>query len=84
MSAAVLPLFRPPSAPRHKKPLSTLGVLSVLVRNPLEIWSDLHFEKPFLIGKTYFGMRAMVSESSARSGAVTDPMKGLSEYLMWL
>lgn len=65
MSAAVPPLFRPPSAPRHKKPLSTLGVLSVLVRNPLEVWSDLHFERPFLIGKTYFGIRAMVNEPAA-------------------
>ncbi|MCY1308466.1 hypothetical protein D3C87_2167000 [compost metagenome] len=31
--------------------------------------------------KTIF---AMAIVSSARSGAVTEPMKGLSEYLIWL
>src|SRR3954467_1745009 len=65
MNAAVLPLFRPPAAKRNKKPLSALGILAALARNPVEIWSDFHFEKPVLIGKTFFGYRAVVSDPAA-------------------
>ena len=60
MNVAIAPLFRPPSAPRHKGPMSTVGILAALARNPIEIWSDFHFEHPILIGKTFFGVRAVV------------------------
>ena len=65
MNIAVAPLFRPPAARRGKKPLGALGTLATLARNPVEIWSDLHFERPILIGKTYFGWRAVVSDPAA-------------------
>ena len=59
------PLVPPASAPRNKRPLSALGILAALARNPVEIWSDFHFERPVLIGKTYFGDRAVVSDPAA-------------------
>src|SRR5436305_13980712 len=65
MNVASPPLFRPPAAKRNKKPLSALGILAALARNPVEIWSDFHFEKPVLIGKTFFGYRAVVSDPAA-------------------
>ena len=65
MNVAIAPLFRPPSAPRHKGPMSTVGILAALARNPIEIWSDFHFEHPILIGKTFFGVRAVVSDPAA-------------------
>ena len=66
MNVAVPPLFRPPRAPSAtKKPLGALGILAALARNPVEIWSDLHFEHPILIGKTFFGYRAVVSDPAA-------------------
>ncbi len=65
MTFAVAPLFRPPAAKRGKTPMGALGTLAALARNPLEIWSDLHFERPMLVGKTYFGWRAVVSDPAA-------------------
>ena len=47
MNVAVAPLV--PSArraKRNKKPLGALGILATLARNPVEIWSDFHFEHP--------------------------------------
>src|ERR1700710_1297675 len=63
--AMSLPLFRAPAAPRQKGPLGMLDTVRVLSRNPLEIWSDLHFEQPILIGKSFLGIRAVVSEPRA-------------------
>ncbi len=65
MNVAVTPLFRPPAAKRNKKPLGAIGVLAALARNPVEIWSDPHFEFPLLIGKTFFGYRAVVNDPAA-------------------
>ncbi len=62
MNVAVPPLFRPPAARRNKKPLGAIGILAALARNPVEIWSDFHFEHPVLVGKTFFGYRAVVSD----------------------
>ena len=65
MNVAVAPLFRPPFAPRHRKPLSAPRILAALARNPIEIWSDFHFEHPVLVGKTFFGWRAVVSDPAS-------------------
>ena len=65
MNIAVAPKFRPPFPPRRTKPLSTLGILSALARNPIEIWNQFHFEHKILIGPTWFGTRAVVSEPAA-------------------
>ena len=65
MNIAVTPFFRPPFPARRSKPLGTVGILAALARNPIEIWNEAHFEYPFLIGKTWFGTRAVVSEPAA-------------------
>ena len=66
MNVAVAPSqFRPASAPRRVKPLGALGILATLARNPVEIWSRLHFEHPVLVGKTLFGYRAVISDPAA-------------------
>src|ERR1700684_1551411 len=62
MNVAVAPLFHPVAAPRTKKPLGALRILATLARNPVEIWSDLHFEHPILAGQTFFGYRAVISD----------------------
>jgi cytochrome P450 len=65
MDVALAPTFRPPAARRHRKPLGAVGILAGLARNPVEIWSDIHFERPVLIGKTFFGWRAVVSDPAS-------------------
>src|SRR4051812_40726153 len=65
MNVAVAPLFRPPTAKRGKRPMGALPTLAALARNPVEIWSDLHFEHPMLVGKTFFGWRAVASDPAA-------------------
>ena len=65
MNIAVAPPFRPPFAPRNKRPLSAPRILAALARNPIEIWSDFHFEHRVLVGKTFFGWRAVVSDPAA-------------------
>lgn len=56
-----------PSAPAPRKiPIgSTFGRIQVMRRNPIEIWADVHFERPILVGKTFMGERAIVSEPAA-------------------
>jgi cytochrome P450 len=65
MNVAVAPRFRPPAAKRNAKPLSALGILATLARNPVEIWSDFHFVHPVLCGKTMLGWRAVVSDPAS-------------------
>ena len=57
--------FRPPAPRPHTKPLSSLGMVYQLWRNPLEIWSRAHFEQPVLVGKTIMGVRAVVNDPAA-------------------
>jgi cytochrome P450 len=54
--------FRPPAPRPRTKPLSAVGMIYQLWRNPLEIWSNAHFEHPVLIGRTVLGLRAVVSD----------------------
>ena len=54
--------FRPPAPRPRTKPLSAVGMVYQLWRNPLQIWSKAHFEYPVLIGRTVLGMRAVVSD----------------------
>ncbi len=53
--------FRPPAPRPRTKPLSAVGMIYQLWRNPLEIWSNAHFEHPVLIGRTMLGVRAVVA-----------------------
>src|SRR5271154_5081863 len=54
--------FRPPAPRPRTKPLSAVGMICQLWRNPLQIWSNAHFEHPVLIGRTVLGLRAVVSD----------------------
>jgi cytochrome P450 len=63
--ASATRLFRPPAPAHRLKPLGALGTIYTLWRNPLEIWSRAHFEKPVLIGKSFLGVRAVVSDPVA-------------------
>ncbi len=59
------PAFRPPAPAQRTRPLSRLGLVYTLWRNPLEVWSRAHFDLPILVGKTALGTRAAVSDPQA-------------------
>ncbi len=65
MNVAASASFRPPFAKRNAKPLSAIGIIAALARNPVELWSNFHFELPIAMGKTLFGWRAVVSDPAA-------------------
>jgi cytochrome P450 len=54
--------FRPPAPQPREKPLGVLGRIAALRRNPLEIWTRAHYERPVMVGWTVFGHRAVVSD----------------------
>jgi cytochrome P450 len=53
--------FRPPAPRPREKPLGLLGRLTTLRRNPIEIWTRMHYEVPVMVSKTVLGDRAVVS-----------------------
>jgi cytochrome P450 len=53
--------WRPPAPAPRKTPLGPIGMLSALRRNPIEAWTQAHFEWPILIGRSILGMAAVVS-----------------------
>jgi cytochrome P450 len=57
--------FHPPAPRQRTRPLSSLGMVYQLWRNPLEIWSRAHFELPVLVGETIMGVRAVVNDPAA-------------------
>ncbi len=61
MTAATL-AFRPPAPTPRDKPLGLFGTIATLRRNPIEIWTRMHYEEPVLVGRTPFGERAVVSD----------------------
>ena len=54
--------FRPPAPHPREKPLGLLGRLATLRRNPIEIWTKVHYEVPVMVSKTALGDRAVVSD----------------------
>src|SRR5271165_7284996 len=66
MSTAVSTrLFVPPYPRRSETPRGTLSTIVTLQRNPIEIWSRVHFERPILIGRSILGMRAAAHDPAA-------------------
>jgi cytochrome P450 len=67
MTAASIPstAFRPPRPVPHEAPIGMLRMILTLRRNPLEIWSRAHYEKPILMGRSILGDRVVVSEPAA-------------------
>jgi cytochrome P450 len=55
-------VFRPPAPQPREKALGLLGRIATLRRNPIEIWTRAHYERPVMVGKTVFGDRAVVSD----------------------
>lgn len=66
MATAASPrLFTPPYPRRTETPRGALATILTLRRNPLEIWSRMHFERPILISRTILGMRAAAHDPAA-------------------
>jgi cytochrome P450 len=59
------PVFRPPRPIPHETPMGVWRMIMTLRRNPLEVWSRAHYEKPILIGRSILGDRAVVSDPAA-------------------
>ena len=57
--------FRPPAPVPLPRPLGAIALLKTLRRNPLECWTQAHFEEPVVIGGFPFGQVAVVSDPSA-------------------
>ncbi len=62
MTTATATSFRPPAPTPREKPLGLLARVATLRRNPIEIWTRAHYERPVLVGRTVFGRRAVVSD----------------------
>jgi cytochrome P450 len=60
-----LALWRPPAPVPRAEPLGPLGLLRVLATNPLEAWTDAHFEQPVVAGGLPFARVVVVSEPAA-------------------
>ena len=66
MSTAVSSgLFVPPYPRRAETPLGVLSTILTLRRNPIEVWTKAHFERPVLIGKSILGLRAAAHDPAA-------------------
>jgi cytochrome P450 len=64
-SAPTLSSYRPPAPIPQPKPLGLFGLLSTLKRNPLECWTQAHFEKPVVAGGLPFKHVLLVHEPAA-------------------
>lgn len=58
-------LFRPPAPVPRDTPLGPFATLAVLRRNPIETWTQAHFDHFILTGGTILGPAAVVSAPSA-------------------
>ena len=56
--------FRPPAPVPLPRALGPIALLKTLRRNPLECWTQAHFEQPIVIGGFPFGQVAVVSDPS--------------------
>ena len=59
------PILRPPAPAPQPKPLGPLALLRALARNPLEAWTQEHFERPIVVHALSFGRAAVVSDPAA-------------------
>ena len=64
-TAAASGLFVPPYPRRSTKPLGALSTILTLRRNPIEIWTQAHFDRPILIGRSILGLRAAAHDPAA-------------------
>ena len=57
--------FRPPAPAPRKRPLDLLSLLGVLRDNPLEVWTEAHFEQPVVHGGLPFLSAVVLSAPDA-------------------
>ena len=57
-------LYPPAPVPR-RTPLGPVALLRVLAKNPLEAWTQAHFEQPIVMGGLSIGRVALVSDTAA-------------------
>jgi len=65
VTAADLPSLRPPAPLPRAKALGPIALLGVLRKNPLETWTQAHFEQPIVTTNLAIGQVAVVSEPNA-------------------
>lgn len=63
--AAVAPPVRPPAPEPRPTSLGPIGLLRVLKKNPIECWSQAHFEQPVITASRAIGHVLVVNEPSA-------------------
>jgi cytochrome P450 len=57
--------LRPPAPVPRAKSLGPIALFRVLASNPLEAWTEAHFEQPIVLGGLSIGRVAVVSEPTA-------------------
>lgn len=57
--------LRPPAPVPRARGVGPLGLLRVLTKNPLEAWTEVHFEQPVISGGLTFGRVVVVNEPAA-------------------
>ncbi len=57
--------LRPPAPEPRTEPLGPIALLRVLLNNPLEAWTEAHFQKPIVTMGLSIGRVAVVSEPNA-------------------
>lgn len=74
LAAPPLPTRRivPPAPVPLAQPLRPLGFLRTLRRNPLETWTQAHFERPILSGRGLLGIGAVISHPPAIRRVLVD------------
>jgi cytochrome P450 len=64
--------WRPPAPVPHVKPLKLLALLKTLSSNPLEAWTQAHFDEPIVKTSLAFGEVAVVSSPAAIRHVLVD------------
>jgi cytochrome P450 len=61
-----------PAPPVPEHPPEGLRLLASLLSNPIEIWSQEHFEQPIVVNATAFGHRIVVNDPAAIKHVLVD------------
>jgi cytochrome P450 len=64
--------WRPPAPTPHSKSLGILTLLRTVYDNPLEAWTEAHFERPIVMGRLFGTQFAVVNDPSAIRRVLVD------------
>jgi cytochrome P450 len=67
--------FRPPAPTPQPRPLGPLALLKILRTNPLETWTDAHFNEPVVLGGFPFARVAVVNDPAAIRQVLVEDQK---------